>query len=210
MARGVPAVEGLELSETDPPLGVITHHPLDPADKYLLHASVESSEMMDIYSGNASLDANGETVVELPTWFEAINNDCRYQLTAIGSPSPGLYVAQEISGNHFKIAGGQAGGKVSWQITAVRRDVYAKAHPLVVETSKDAAERGYYIHPELYGAPEEKGIAWARHKMLMRELKLRRAKHSLPKAAPWPLNSRPTAAPTGIAKSAAVVQPESR
>ena len=31
-------------------------HPMDPANKYLLHASVESSEMMNIYSGNATLD----------------------------------------------------------------------------------------------------------------------------------------------------------
>jgi hypothetical protein len=34
-------------------------HPMDPANKYLLHASVESSEMMTIYSGNVTTDAQG-------------------------------------------------------------------------------------------------------------------------------------------------------
>ena len=146
-------------------------HPTDPANKYLLHSSVESSEMMNIYSGNATLNGSGEAIVQLPPWFEAVNGDFRYQLTSIGAPGPGLYIAQEISGGRFKIAGGSADSKVSWQVTAVRRDAYAKAYPLIVEQEKSARERGYYIHPELYGAPKEKGIAWARHPGLMRHAK---------------------------------------
>jgi len=43
--------------------------------------------------------------------------------------------------------------KVSWQVTAVRHDAYAKAHPLVVEVKKSDAERGHYLHPDAYGAP---------------------------------------------------------
>jgi hypothetical protein len=138
-------------------------HPLDPANRYLYHASVESSEMMDIYSGNRDLDAHGEAAVQLPLWFQAVNGDFRYQLTSIGAPGAGLYIAEEISDNHFKIAGGKPGGKVSWQVTAVRRDAYAKAYPLIVEQAKNDRDRGYYIHPELYGAPEERGIERARH-----------------------------------------------
>ena len=143
-------------------------HPTDPANKYLLHASVESSEMMNIYSGNATLDGSGEAIVQLPAWFEAVNGDFRYQLTSIGAPGPGLYIAQEISGSRFKIAGGSAGSKVSWQVTAVRHDAYAKAYPLIVEQEKRARERGYYIHPELYGATKERGIARARYPEKMR------------------------------------------
>ena len=143
-------------------------HPTDPANKYLLHSSVESSEMMIIYSGNATLDGSGGAIVQLPTWFEAVNGDFRYQLTSIGAPGPGLYIAQEISGSRFRIAGGSAGSKVSWQVTAVRHDAYAKANPLIVEQEKGARERGYYIHPELYGAPKERGIAWVRHPEAMR------------------------------------------
>jgi len=146
-------------------------HPLDPANKYLLHASVESSEMKNIYDGTVVLDENGQAVVRLPDWFEAANSSFRYQLTAIGAPSPGLYISQKISNNRFRIAGGKPGVEVSWQVTGVRQDVYATAHPLVVEQEKNVRERGYYIHPELYGAPEEKSVEWARNPAWMQQVK---------------------------------------
>jgi len=130
-------------------------HPLDPANKYLYHTSVESSEMLNLYAGNAILGAGGEIAVQLPEWFDAENTDFRYQLTAIGVPAPGLYIAGEIHDRQFVIAGGQPGMKVSWQVTAVRQDAYAKAHPLEVEVMKPERERGRYIHPELYGQPKE-------------------------------------------------------
>jgi hypothetical protein len=149
-------------------------HPLDPAGKYLYHASVESSEMKNIYDGMVILDAVGEAVVQLPEWFEALNSEFRYQLTAVGGPGPGLYVAREIENNGFRIAGGKPGIKVSWQVTGIRQDAFAKARPLVVEVEKPGRERGYYIHPELYGQPEVKGIEWAQHPELMRESKARR------------------------------------
>ena len=59
-------------------------HPLDPANKYLFHASVESSEMMNIYTGNITTDSQGQATVQLPEWFEVLNTDFRYQLTVIG------------------------------------------------------------------------------------------------------------------------------
>ncbi len=142
-------------------------HPLDPSNKYLLHASVGSSEMMNIYTGNVVLDSKGAAVIRLPDWFSSLNRDFRYQLTSIGAPGPNLYVAEEIAENSFKIAGGHPGAKVSWQITGVRQDAYAKANPLVVEQEKDARERGHYIHPELYGASKQQSIDWARHPELM-------------------------------------------
>ena len=117
-------------------------HPLDPAHKYLLHASVESSEMMNIYTGNVTTDAHGEATVQLPTWFEALNRDFRYQLTAIGAPGPTLYIAEKVHTGSFKIAGAQPGMEVSWQITGVRHDSYATAHPLQVEVSKVQADKG--------------------------------------------------------------------
>ena len=144
-------------------------HPQDPANKYLYHSSVESSEMMNIYTGNVVLDAGGEAVVQLPDWFESLNTDFRYQLTAIGAPGPNLYIAQEVQGNSFRVAGGSPGMKVSWQVTGVRQDAYAKAHPLEVEVDKPEGERGYYIHPELYGQPKEKGIDWAHRPQQMRQ-----------------------------------------
>jgi hypothetical protein len=57
--------------------------------------------------------AGGEAVVQLPDWFETLNADFRYQLTAIGAPGPNLYIAQEVQGNSFRLAGGSPGMKVS-------------------------------------------------------------------------------------------------
>jgi hypothetical protein len=128
-------------------------HPLDPTNKYLYHTSIESSEMINIYSGNASLDAAGEAAVTLPEWFEALNNDFRYQLTAIGGAAPNLHVAQEVSEHQFRIAGGTPGLKISWQVTGVRHDAYAQTHPAKVEVDKPESERGRYQNPEAFGEP---------------------------------------------------------
>ena len=145
-------------------------HPLDPANKYLYHSFVESPDMLNIYNGNVVLDANGEAVVALPDWFGAINRDFRYQLTCIGGFAP-VYIAEEIANNQFKIAGGKSGMKISWQVTGIRQDAWANAHRIPVEVEKSERERGYYIRPELYGAPEEKSIAWVRHPESMKRMK---------------------------------------
>ena len=134
-------------------------HPLDPANKYLYHASIESSEVLNLYSGNAVLDDSGEAVVQLPDWFEVINKDFRYQLTPVGAPGRDIYIAEEVSGGHFKIAGGKPGAKVSWQVSGVRDDTWEKAHPMEVEADK-GADRGHYLTPELYGAPETERIGY--------------------------------------------------
>jgi hypothetical protein len=127
-------------------------HPLDPANKYLVHSCVESSEMMNMYAGTACLDDNGEAVVELPRWFEALNGSATYQLTAIGAPMPDLHVAAEICDNRFAIGGGKPGRKVSWQVTGVRHDAWASAHPMIVEQEKAPEERGSYVHSEPRGS----------------------------------------------------------
>jgi hypothetical protein len=128
-------------------------HPLDPANKYLSHSFVESPDMMNIYNGNAVLDARGEAVIQLPDWFEALNRDFRYQLTCIGGFAP-VYIASKISAGRFRIGGGQPGLEVSWQVTGIRQDAYANAHRIPVEEEKPAAERGHYLHPDVFGQPE--------------------------------------------------------
>jgi len=128
-------------------------HPLDPANKYLSHSFVESPDMKNIYDGIAVLDADGRADVELPDWFQALNRDFRYQLTCIGAFAP-VYVAEEIHDNGFKIAGGAAGQKISWQVTGIRQDAYANAHRIVVEENKPAEEVGHYLHPLELGMPE--------------------------------------------------------
>jgi hypothetical protein len=141
-------------------------HPMDPSNKYLYHSFVESPDMKNIYDGVAKLDIQGEAVVQLPAWFGALNKEFRYQLTCIGGFAP-VYIAEEISENHFKIAGGNAGMKVSWMVTGVRQDAWANAHRIPVEEEKPVQERGYYLHPELYGQPLQKSTAWAQHPEVM-------------------------------------------
>lgn len=134
-------------------------HPLDPENKYLLHSFVESPDMMNIYNGNEVLDENGEAIVELPDWFEALNQDFRYQLTCIGGYAP-VYIAEEISGNHFKIAGGSEGLKISWQVTGIRHDKFAENHRIPTEKLKTKEEQGKYMYPKEFGQPESKGIMY--------------------------------------------------
>ena len=136
--------------------------PLDPEHKYLEHASVESSELKNIYDGTVVLNANGEAWVELPQWFEALNKDFRYQLTCIGGYSQ-VYIADKIQNNRFKIAGGTANLEVSWQVTGIRKDAYAKTHPFKVEEMKSPQNVGKYLNPEAYGLPKEKGIFYSSH-----------------------------------------------
>ena len=149
-------------------------HPLDPGNKYLSHSFVESPDMLNIYNGNVKLDSNGEAIVELPEWFGALNKDFRYSLTALGAPGPNLYIAEEVAENHFKIGGGTPGAKVSWTVTGIRQDAWAKAHRIKVEEEKTERERGHFLHPELFNQPEEKSVEWVRHPDLMNRSKQER------------------------------------
>ncbi len=144
-------------------------HPLDPANKYLYHSFVESPDMMNLYNGIVTLDAQGTAWVDLPEWFMALNKEFRYGLTPIGAPMPNLYIAQEVKENRFQIAGGVPGKKVSWQVTGIRQDAYANADRIPVEELKPENERGFYLHPELFGQPEEKSVEWARNPEMMKQ-----------------------------------------
>jgi hypothetical protein len=154
-------------------------HPLDPANKYLIHASVESSEMINIYTGNVTTDGQGEAQIQLPDWFEAVNSDFRYQLTVIGQFAQAI-VSSKVGNHRFAIKTDRPNVEVSWQITGVRQDAFAKAHPLVVEQEKNQRERGFYLHPELYGAAAEKGISWNHHPAAMKRMKALREQKRAP------------------------------
>jgi hypothetical protein len=157
-------------------------NPVNPAGEYLVHSAVESSEMKNIYDGVVVLDSKGDGIVALPDWFDALNGDFRYQLTAIGAPAPGLYVSQEISDNRFRIAGGRAGQKVSWMVTGVRKDPVSKMYETPVVQAKTGEEAGLYAYPEAYNQPQERGIV---------ELHRRQAAaaSSTPQASPAPTSA---------------------
>jgi hypothetical protein len=145
-------------------------HPLDPENKYLYHSFVESPDMKNIYDGNITTDANGEAVVTLPDWFEALNRDFRYQLTVIGTFAQAI-VGEKIKGNQFRIKTSVPNTEVSWQVTGIRRDAFANKHRIPVEEKKTEKEQGYYLHPEAFNQPDELGIEWMRHPELMQQRK---------------------------------------
>jgi trimeric autotransporter adhesin len=148
-------------------------HPLDPENKYLNHAAIESSEVLNVYSGNITTDGNGDAVVTLPDWFEALNNDFRYQLTVLGTFAQAI-VAEKIKGNRFAIKTNAANVEVSWQVTGVRSDPTARKYKFEIEEEKPEAERGYYLNPDAFKQPEEKSIQWARDPEGLKLLRQRR------------------------------------
>ncbi len=137
-------------------------HPLDPANKYLYHSFVESPDMMNIYNSNVVTDGSGTAIVTMPSWFEALNTDFRYQLTAIGRPAQ-AWVASEIANRSFLIKTSKPGVKVSWQVTGIRQDAWANVHRIQVEVDKAPRDQGHYIHPELFGHEGEPSIAEIHH-----------------------------------------------
>ena len=94
---------------------------------------------MYIYTGNVITNAQGEATVAMPEWFEALNTDFRYQLTVVGQFAQAI-VGHKIENHQFQIKTNAPNVEVSWQVTAVRQDAYAKAHPLVVEEEKGGAD----------------------------------------------------------------------
>jgi len=137
-------------------------HPLDPTNKYLSHSFVESPDMMNVYNGMVTLDANGEATVAMPDWFEALNRDFRYQLTPIGSFAP-LFVKAKVHNGAFSIGGGTPGQEVSWQLTGIRQDAWANANRIPVEEDKPAVERGPYLYPAEHGKAAAHGFDAVHH-----------------------------------------------
>jgi trimeric autotransporter adhesin len=147
-------------------------HPLDPANRYLYHAAIESSEVLNLYSGNITTDANGEAAIALPEWFEAVNKDFRYQLTVVGAFAQAI-VGNKIKDNRFTIKTSQPNVEVSWQVTGVRSDPAMLKHPFRVEVEKTASERGHYLTPEAFGQTQEQSLKWTRHPGLRKQMQER-------------------------------------
>jgi hypothetical protein len=135
-------------------------HPLDPTNKTLMHAAIESNEVLNSYSGNITTDANGKAIVTLPDYFEAINKDFRYQLTVMGTFAQAI-ISKEVSNNKFEIATNQPNVKVSWEVKGVRNDARMKKFPFKSVEEKSAKEKGKYIDPIAYDLPESKRVSFS-------------------------------------------------
>jgi len=128
---------------TCPSKHFLIDHPSDPANRYLSHCSVESSEMMNIYSGTVVTDENCTAEVALPNYVTSLNSNFRYQLTVIGQFAQAI-VAAEIENDRFVVSTDRPRVKVSWQVMGIRHDAYARNHPAIVEREKSPAEKARY------------------------------------------------------------------
>ncbi len=127
----------------------VIDHPLDPKNKLLFHSFVESPDAKNVYDGIATLNEDGSTTIILPSYFDALNTDVRYQLKPIGIAMPNLYISKEVIDGVFNISGGEPNGRVSWQISGVRKDPYILANPIVNEvpkTKETIVPRGEFLY----------------------------------------------------------------
>ncbi|SOE23895.1 hypothetical protein SAMN06298216_4269 [Spirosomataceae bacterium TFI 002] len=137
-------------------------HPLDPQNKYLYHSFVESPDMMNVYNGNATTDDNGNVTVTLPEYFEALNMDYRYQLTPIGQFAQAI-ISEKVLHNQFKIKTDKPNVEVSWQVTGIRNDAFAKQNRVKVSVDKPASEKGTYMHAAAFESVENETLNNTNH-----------------------------------------------
>jgi hypothetical protein len=171
------------LDVTGGPKNFRIDHPADPKNKYLYHAAIESDEVLNMYTGKVTTDANGEAVVRVPDYVDLVTTDFRYNLTVIGQFAQAI-VAKEFEGGQFTIRTDKPNVKVSWQLIGNRNDPYMKANPYQAVRDKPEAARGYYTNPELYGQPLEAGVDYrhqAKKEAHLAEVERRRAAHRSPK-----------------------------
>ena len=138
-------------------------HPQDPENMFLSHSFVESPDMKNIYDGVVILNKQGNAIVTLPSYFNALNQEFRYQLTTIGGYAP-VYIATEIESSpnaqQFAIAGGTPALKVSWQVTGIRHDAWANENRIPIEEYKSDSQKGKFLNPDAFGQPKELGIGY--------------------------------------------------
>ena len=132
-------------------------HPLDPENKLLRHNFMESPENLVVYRGKAKLNSDGETIVELPDYFEALTkeSEATVMLTSIGRPFLTGY-EWENDFTAFKIYG-EPEREVSWWVSADRDDPVMQklARPVEEEkgTGNPFCDKGKLIYPDAYGFP---------------------------------------------------------
>ena len=128
-------------------------------------------EPQNAYNGVVTTNASGEAWVQLPDYFGEINKDFRYTLTVVDDTDSDQFVmakvAREIRDNKFKIKTNAPRIKVSWEVKAIRNDLWVRKYGAPTETPKVGREKGLYQHPELYGKPKEFGMTYSPAQELM-------------------------------------------
>ncbi|MEQ1934180.1 MAG: hypothetical protein ABL962_09935, partial [Fimbriimonadaceae bacterium] len=139
-------------------------HPMDPANKVLMHSSIEGEERMNLYRGVVKTDALGYAVVTMPNYFDALNEDIQYQVSVIDEADSADFVlakvVQKLRNGKFKIRTSVPGAEVHWQVSGRRHDPTSNYYPLVVERMKNKDEKGKYYVPEAYGKDKSLGMGY--------------------------------------------------
>ena len=146
-----------DLTVTGTKSGFRIDDPLDPGRSTLSHTPVESDALTVVYTGNVRTGDDGRATVRLPGYADAIASDWRYQLTPIGRFGQAI-VERELAGGRFTIRTEHGDTKVSWSVTGIRQDRFARAHPFRARQPKTGREQGRYLHPELYGKPSSASV----------------------------------------------------
>jgi len=120
-------------------------HPDDPENKYLVHAAIESDQVLNQYSGNVVTNSEGMAIVTLPDYVEKINKNFRYQLTVIGDFAQAI-ILKKIANNQFTIRTDKPNIEVSWEITAERNDKYLREHPFNAVQEKETENKGKLLY----------------------------------------------------------------
>lgn len=137
-------------------------HPLDPANKYLLHYSAESPFPQNFYNGTVTTDGKGRAWVELPDYFASVNTNFKYHLTVVDDTESETFVqvkiGKKIANNRFLIMSNIPNVEVSWEVKADRNDERIKINRPTDVKDKQGTEKGKYQHPEYYNLPAEMGM----------------------------------------------------
>jgi hypothetical protein len=157
----------------------IIDYPGDPENKVLRHTAVESPEYLCLYRGKVKLNSSGDAKVSLPVYFKDLTKEegATIQITCIGQPfNVGYEWNEDFSAF---IVYGEANKEISWMVLSDRNDPAINLHrkPVVIEKNGDdkiGYKKGYYLHPEAYNQPKEKGYDYLWHyknKKIKREVK---------------------------------------
>ncbi len=168
-------------------------HPLDPENMLLRHSCVESPENLLIYRGTARLGSSGETLVELPTYFEALaaEGEASVHVTPRGRP---FLTGYDWNPGHTSLTiCGEPNCEVSWMVLADRDDPVTRERPHPVEEEKGPnskyCDRGKLLRPTAYGYPESMGRDHEQRQETLRRLQAARAPAEARLTGPVPVRS---------------------
>jgi hypothetical protein len=108
--------------------------------------------MLYVYAGTAVTGDEGVVTVVLPDYFDALNGDARVHLTPVGRLAF-VTVGGEVQDNAFTIRSDPPGVNVTWLVTGVRRDAWARVNRVATVEDKPDAERSRYRHAVEYDQP---------------------------------------------------------